>query len=233
MKNLISVFMIAVSVVATCVSVAAADPPQVLFNGKSLDGWEFREDGWGIDDDGALVCRMETITAKNGTTRQKSMGYIWTKQSYGDFELSLSYKLSEGCNSGVFFRSDKDNPVQGGFEIQLMDDISVQKTRGSIDGKHLNGAFYDAQAASSNPAKPAGQWNQMTLKCVGPKIQVAINGVLVNDVNVDDWSAARENPDGTPNKFTTALKDLPRSGRIGFQNHGKIVWLKDISVRSL
>jgi hypothetical protein len=161
------------------------------------------------------------------------MGYIWTKKSYDNFELSLSYKLSESANSGVFFRTDKDNAVQGGFEIQLMDDKGFQKSHGKTGGKHLNGAFYDAQAASSDPAKPVGQWNQLTLKCDGPTIQISINGVLVNDVNVDQWGTARRNPDGSANKFKTALKDLPRSGRIGFQNHGQVVWIKDVKIRSL
>ena len=161
------------------------------------------------------------------------MGYIWTKKSYENFELTLAYKLSEGCNSGVFFRTDKNNPVQGGFEVQLLDNKGFEKTHGKIGDKNSNGAFYDAQAASSDPAKPVGQWNQLTLKCMGPRIQIAINGTLVNDVNVDDWDTPQKNPDGSANKFKTALKELPRSGRIGFQNHGQVVWIKDVNVQSL
>ena len=204
----------------------------VLFDGKGLDEWEFAEGAWGINDDGVLYCNMETVTAKNGTTRTRGMGYIWTKEAYEDFEMSFSYKLSEGANSGVFFRTDKDNPVQGGFEIQLMDDEGFQNSHGEKNPKNLNGAFYDAQAASSNPAKPAGQWNQMTVKCQGPTIQISINGVVVNEVDVDRWDTPNKNPDGTPNKFKTALKDLPRTGRIGFQNHGQVVWIKDVKIRT-
>lgn len=237
MKTLIAACVVALFVVPVSVSVSgsvsqAADP-EVLFDGKNLSEWEFAEGAWVIDDDGAMTCRMETVTARDGTKRERGMGYIWTKKSYEDFELTLSYKVSEGCNSGVFFRSDKDNPVQGGFEIQLMDDEGFQKKRGQIGAKHLNGAFYDAKPASSNPAGPAGSWNEMTLKCDGPHIQVSINGVLINDVNVDDWDTPQKNPDGSANKFKTALKDLPREGRIGFQNHGQVVWFKDVTVRSL
>ncbi len=193
MKKLMAACMLSILVAPT----GWADDQKVLFDGKHLNDWEFDEGGWEIDEDGAMVCRMETVSAKDGTKRQKGMGYIWTKASYQNFELSLSYKLSEGANSGVFFRTDKDNPVQGGFEIQLMDDEGFQKSHGKKDGKNLNGAFYDAQAASSDPAKPVGQWNRLTLKCDGPRIQVSINGVLVNDVNVDDWDTPNKNPDGT------------------------------------
>ena len=51
--------------------------------------------------------------------------------------------------------------------------------------------------------------------------------------NSDEWTTANENPDGTPNKFKTALKDLPRTGRVGFQNHGQVVWIKEVKIRDL
>ena len=53
--------------------------------------------------------------------RRKGGGYIWTEKSFGDFVLELEVKMSKRCNSGVFFRTDPKNPVQGGFEIQIMD----------------------------------------------------------------------------------------------------------------
>jgi hypothetical protein len=219
-------------VVFSLASVASAEEWSVLFDGKSLDGWEYGDGAWAVNDDGVLYCNLETIT-RNGKERTQGMGYIWTKEDYQDFELTLSYKLSAEANSGVFFRTDKENPVQGGFEIQLMDDEGFQRSHGKKDGKNLNGAFYDAQAASSDPANPVGEWNRLTLRCQGPRIQISINGVLVNDVDVDRWDTPNKNPDGTPNKFKTALKDLPRTGRIGFQNHGQVVWFKDVKIRSL
>ena len=204
----------------------------VLFDGSHLNHWEFRPGGWVIEPDGSMSCRMETVTAKNGTQRQRGMGYIWTKKSYGDFELTLSYKLSAGANSGVFFRTDKDNPVQGGFELQLLDNEGFQQSHGKKDAKNLNGAFYDCRAAIADPAKPAGQWNQLKIRCTGPRLQFWINQVMVNDVNIDDWDTPKQNPDGSPNKFKSALKTLPRTGRIGFQNHGQVVWIKDVTIRS-
>ncbi len=93
--------------------------------------------------------------------------------------------------------------------------------------------FYDAQAPSSDPSNPAGQWNTLRLTCNGPRIQIAINGTQVIDVDVDRWDTPGKNPDGTSNKFKTALKDLPRTGRIGLQNHGQVVWFKDIKIRPL
>ena len=209
---------------------AQSNEPQILFDGSNTDQWEFADGAWVIDSDGAFHCVMEEVKAKNGTVRLKGKGYIWTKQNYDDFELTLSYKLSEGCNSGVFYRSNPKDPVQQGFEIQLLDNAGFQKVKGPKDGKNLNGAFYDAQAATKDTSNPVGQWNEFRLTCQGSRAKVEINGVVVNEIDFDRWDTANANPDGTRNKFKTALKELPRTGRIGFQNHGQVVWIKDVRV---
>ncbi|MDG2220791.1 MAG: DUF1080 domain-containing protein [Rubripirellula sp.] len=225
--------IVAVLLIVTIPSVPAQEST-TLFDGTNTDQWEFRPGGWVIEDD-TLTCRLETVTQKNGQTRTRGMGYIWTKNDYSDFDLSLQYKLSETANSGVFFRSDPDNPVQGGFEIQLLDNHSSQsvKAKKRTDGRTLNGAFYDAKAPLADPANPVGQWNDFRLICKGPSIRVLINDVTVVDANVDDWDTARKNPDGSDNKFKTALKELPRTGRIGFQNHGQVAWFKNVRITIL
>lgn len=215
-------------------STLIAEPAtKVLFDGTSLDAWEFAKGAWEIEEDGSMVCRMETSEGDDGTTKTRSMGYIWTKEDYGDFELELSYRISEGANSGVFYRSDRKDPVHRGFEIQLMDDEGYQKSHGPLDARKLNGSFYEGKPASAQPAKGPGQWNTLTLKCVGPRMTCAINGVEVFDVDVNDWPEAGKNPDGTPNKFKVAIRDKPRRGRIGFQNHGQVVWFRDVKLRVL
>tara|TARA_R110000850_G_scaffold22504_9_gene66649 strand:+ start:511 stop:1206 length:696 start_codon:yes stop_codon:yes gene_type:complete len=205
----------------------------VLFDGSSLDAWDFSEGAWSIDSDGALTCNMEEVTSKEGKKSVKGMGYIWTKEEFGDFKLSLSYKLSEGANSGVFYRSKREDSVNGGHEIQLMDNVGFQKTHGEKEDRKLNGSFYEGKAPAANPANPVGEWDTLTLKAVGPRITCSINGVQVFDVDVNNWPEVGKNPDGTPNKFKVAIKDKPRRGYIGLQNHGQVVWFKDINIRPL
>jgi hypothetical protein len=52
-------------------------------------------------------------------------------------------------------------------------------------------------------------------------------------MNLDDWTEAHQNPDGTANKFDVAYKDLPRSGYIGLQDHGGKVWYRNIRIKEL
>jgi len=230
MKRSLLFSLIPMAMIFALATAAATD---VLFDGTNTDDWEFREGAWSIDDDGALTCHMEEVKQKNGEVRLRGMGYIFSKKAYADFELTLAYKLSEGANSGVFFRTDPSDPVQAGFEIQLLDDDGFRPAKGELDDKKLNGAFYDCQPPRSHPAKPVGQWNELKLTCLGPNVRVQINGELVNEFNVDRWDTPLKNPDGSANKFKTALKDLPRRGRIGFQNHGHPAWFKQITIQEM
>ena len=191
--------------------VPADDAATIDLLGESLDQWT-------LDKPGAWELKEGVLG-----TSEKPGGYIWTKDTYGDFELSLEYKTSKDCNSGVFFRTDPKNAVQGGFEIQVA-------SAGKYDGKHVVGALYDAKVPSEAAGKPDGEWNTMTLTVKGPLIKIVLNGKKILEANLDEWTTANLNPDGSKNKFKTALKDLPRTGHIGFQYHGQPVWYRNVSL---
>ena len=81
------------------------------------------------------------------------------------------------------------------------------------------------------PHKPIGEWNEFRLNCEGTQLTIEINNVIVNQADISRWDTPNKNPDGSANKFKTALNRLPRTGRIGFQNHGQVVWFKDIRIQ--
>ena len=207
---------------------------QTLFSGADFNAFELSPGSWEIESDGSMVCRMEKTKDKKGVERIRGMGYIWTKAKFNDFKLELEYKLSEGANSGIFYRTDKNDPVQRGFEIQLMDNEGFQKkAKKVLPPRKLNASFYDGVAPTGDYAKPVGKWNKAKLTCDGPLVAFDLNGQNAFRINLDDWKEAGKNPDGSENKFKTALKDLPRSGRIGFQNHGQVVWFRNIKIKKL
>ncbi|MFN4258842.1 MAG: DUF1080 domain-containing protein [Gemmataceae bacterium] len=186
-----------------------------LFNGKDLTGWTDRTGkqpgaGWVVED-GALV-------------RKDRAGDIWTKDRYGDFILDLEFKTTG--NSGVFIRTDKptDN-VQTGIEIQV-DNPSPKP------GKHSCGAIYDCLAPSKNAAKK-GEWNHVVITAQDNKIRVVMNGEQIIDMDLNQWTTPNMNPDGTKNKFKTALKDFKREGHIGFQDHGAAVMFRNVKIKPL
>ena len=160
----------------------------------------------------------------------KTHDTLWTKDSYGDFILDLEFKVIAESNSGVFLRSGDIKKVLSALEIQVHD---------SADGSKYGmvAAIYDAMPPSKSMAKPVGEWNHFTITCKGPLVSVVFNGEEVINADLDKWSEAGKNPDGTPNKFKKALKDYARTGPIGLQGlHGKAqapVYYRNLKIKVL
>jgi len=189
-----------------------------LFDGQTLNGWQAtgNAEGWTVED-GAIKC-----LAQKG-------GYLATNEQFGDFELTLEYKTEPDVNSGVFFRwSDLEDPVHTGLEIQILDTYGKEPM-----GKHDSGALYDLVPPKANAVRPAGEWNEMRLKCQGPLTEVDLNGQRILDIDIDDYDTPGQSPDGEPNKFKYAWKDLPRRGHIGLQDHNGVIWFRNLRVREL
>jgi hypothetical protein len=144
------------------------------------------------------------------------------KRKLGDFVLDFDYKLSKGCNSGVFLRvGDLKDPVNSGIEVALED------TSGTGYGD--SGAFYGLVSPSMNAQKPAGQWNHMTITAAGPVLAVSLNGTDVSRINLDEWMIPGKRPDGSDHQFkTVAIGKLPRIGYLGFQDLIGNCWFKNI-----
>lgn len=199
---------------------AANDGSTVLFDGKTLTGWRMAPN-WAIEDG--------VLTLKNRNDRQEhNDNYLWTERQYSDFVLDLDFKTGQGTNSGVYLRtSDRNDPVQTGLEIQVASlPLGRPLAKGSVGG------IYDLVAPRVNALIP-NEWNHYTITCKGPNITVLLNGQQVSEANLDTWTEARKNPDGTPNKFTRAMKDFARTGYVGLQDHGTPVWYRNIRIKPL
>lgn len=155
---------------------------------------------------------------------------IWTKKSYRNFILDLEFKVAKESNSGVFLRAGDTKDALSALEIQ------VHETQdGALYG--MVGAIYNAQPPLKSMAKPVGEWNRFTITCSDNLVSLIFNGEEVFAIDLNQWSEARKNPDGTPNKFPKALKDFSRVGPIGLQGlHGKAqapVWYRNIKIKEL
>jgi sugar phosphate isomerase/epimerase len=171
--------------------------------------------GWSYDADGVL--------APGGSGH----GDIWTKERYGNFILELDFKVPEKGNSGVFIRTGSiDNWINTAIEVQV---------HATGDGTRHGqcGAIYDCLSPSKDANKGPNEWNHYVITCLDNKIYVNLNGEDIIDMDLDQWTEAHKNPDGTPNKFTTAYKDMPREGHLGFQYHGNPVWFKNLIIKPL
>lgn len=196
-----------------------------LFDGGNLDAFQMGPDkSWAVEG-GVIALRRADYDGK-----EHNADYLWAREPHGDFVLELEFKVPEKANSGVFLRtSDLGDPVFTGIEVQVNNSFGKdQLTRGGTVG-----AIYDCQAPSKNAAKPPGEWQSMRVTCRGPRITVELNGETVNEMDLDRWSVPRKNPDGSENKFPRALKDFARRGHVGFQDHGRPVWYRNVRVKAM
>lgn len=175
-----------------------------LFPTDSLDGW-------------AVVGEQPASawSVKDGvvTCSGEGRGWLRTERMYREFHLSLEYALSQGGNSGVFLRSlTEGRPAYNGLEVQLLDD------QGHPPGPKSTGALYDVIAPAKNLARPAMEWNYLEALCQGDRVQISLNREMVVDVSLAEHEA---------------LKDRPREGYIGLQNHRSLVVFRNVRVREL
>ena len=226
MRNVTLALMITIvcATVSGCAGLRGKQGFVSLFNGKDLDGWLTGPDNAWIAKDGTLTVNRDM------DGEEHNLDYIWTKDKYGDFILDLEFKVIEGTNSGIFFRtSDLEDPVYTGIEIQVCNSYG----RSNLSKKGTAGAIYDCLEPTKNMINKPGEWNRCVLTCKGSSVKVVLNDEQIIDMDLDRWTTPHMNPDNTKNKFGRALKDFARVGYIGLQDHGKPVWYRNIRIKRL
>jgi hypothetical protein len=296
-----------------------AQPIQLIT--PDLSNFDFNPDRWTYQD--GIITRIG----------QGELHDLWLKQPYGDFIITLDYKIDPASNSGVYIRcTDKADWMHTALEVQIHEtgDGTIHGqcagvydcfSPNFIDVAHLNAVAPDGTAtdlavvpdkvyevAASQikitrvyrnlrkiqrngkvvayegsdtgwnpalnvsvltgqteqtlllekdlPAKasntdltlafvsekripekdvptPAGQWHSMKITVDDNIIRVESNGRQALDMNLDQWTEPGWNPDGTKNKYAVPLKDMPRKGFIGFQDHGLPVSFRNITLTPL
>ncbi|MHC4364864.1 MAG: family 16 glycoside hydrolase [Planctomycetota bacterium] len=194
---------------------------------------ELKPTGWRdllANDLSNCIYKPGSWVMEEGVLARKGGGDIWTKEKFGDFVLDLEFKTDAESNSGVFFRTaDIADFVQTGIEVQILDYVGSDEAK----SKGACGAIYHCLAPKKDVVKKTGEWNHYTITCKANKIYVVLNGEQIIDMDLDLWTEAHKNPDGTKNKFKTAFKDMPRVGHIGLQDHGDPVWFRNIKIKPL
>ncbi len=157
-----------------------------IFNGTDLAGWwcPGRIDAWQAVD-GQLV-----LAGRGGN-------YLRTEKLYGNFTLSMEFKIRKGGNSGLGIRTARDGwPSGDGMELQILD--SPHANKGGMMSIYRN-------VSTLAVAHKSEDWNQLIVKAEGRMISAWINGQLVQQVNT---------------AWAPELQHRHLKGWIGFQDHG-------------
>ena len=170
-----------------------------LFDGRSFAGWNGdTKQLWRIED-GAIVAG----DARAAVPRNE---FLATNREFEDFELQYEYRIDgvEKPNAGVQFRSRRipDHHEVIGYQADI--------------GPGITGALYDESRRQTFLVTPSEQvqqealarsrdgWHTCTVRCEGPRIRIAVNGVETVD-------------------YTEADPAVSRRGMIALQIHGGMV----------
>lgn len=206
-----------------------ADGWQLLFDGKTLNGWRdynrktltapwFAEDGM--------------IQAKGEGADEH--GYIVTDKIYENFELAWDWKIAEGGNSGVLYhvveRPQFSVPYVTGPEYQLIDDIGFPQ---KLEDWQKTAADYAMHTTDKSKLKikPAGEWNTSKIIFDNGHVEHWLNGEKVVDFEAwtDDWFARKHS-----GKWENAPEyGLAKKGVITLQDHGSAAWLRNVKIKEL
>jgi glucose/arabinose dehydrogenase len=168
-----------------------------LFDGSSLDGWRISDDGNWTVEDGVIIGQGKT-------------SHLFSPRGdYEDFEVRGRFKISDGGNSGFYFRTTFGPGWPAGYEAQINSTFTDPQKTGSLYALVPNGTTLI----------PPDTWFDYRVRCVdepgGVHITLTIDGVTF----VDYVDAERKHA----------------SGHIAIQQHheGSVIEAKDLWIREL
>ena len=202
-----------------------------LFDGKTFSGWEGSRTVFRIEE-GALVGGTLAAGIANNE-------FLCTTQSFDDFELRLQAKIvGPGDNGGIQFRTRRvpDHYEVSGYQADVGSVSAAWFARvvgkgsaGEIapDAKRsVWGALYDESRRNRYLAWPPREavdavlkpkdWNTLTVRAEGPRIQIWLNEVQTVDFTETDH--------------------IPGSGAVCLQIHSGApgeVWHRALSLRAI
>ena len=201
-----------------------------IFNAKDFSGW------WGAateDPAKYLALPPEKLAAKKKTSLENIAKhwqvkdgiihndghglFLTTEKNYADFELQREYKLAPKADSGIYLR--------GIPQVQLWDTTEAGGSWKHGAKKGSGGLWNNPKGAPGKDPlvhadNPVGEWNKMTVKLVGEKVTVILNGKTVVD-------------DATLSNYFDRKGGLPPKGPIQLQTHGAPVEWRNIFVKEL
>ena len=126
--------------------------PEMLFNGKNLDGWKATGKNQWLAEDGILKSKV-------------SGSNLVTEEMYSDFKLHIEFKYPKNGNSGVYLR--------GRYEVQVSDN------QGDDPSNIKFGGIYGFLTPNEMVAKAPGEWQAYDITLIGRRVTVVANGKTI------------------------------------------------------
>ena len=206
----------------------------LLFDGTSTSSWmnarmkTFPSGGWEVRD-GMLVMDPASKKQKGGG------GDIVTVNKYRNFELTADFMYTRGANGGIkyFVDIDANNGALAsiGCEYQILDDLNHPDAKAGIGGNRTLAGLYDLIAPKNKKDNGADAWNTAKIVVNGNKVQHWLNGQITVEYErgTEEWKKLVA---GSKFKNSPGFGEVTE-GRILLQDHGNLVYYKNIKIREI
>jgi hypothetical protein len=179
------VWIAAVAALVTAAGARAADADDFL----KPENWEGLKDIWKVDNG--------TVTGDTGAGITFNT-FLCSKKKYKDFEMSFQVRLKDGKgNSGIQIRSKVVAP-EDKFTVSGPQADIGEGYWGSLYGERFGGMMKEAPRDLVGAKLKKDDFNDYSIKCVGKKVTITVNGVVAVDQEFDK---------------------MPEDGIIAFQAH--------------
>jgi hypothetical protein len=150
-----------------------SDGFEPLFDGKTLEGWDYDPRYWTVEDG--------IIVGDSNPTGLKWNNFAITEDAYSDFILRFSVKLISG-NSGVQFRSERLSNMQvAGYQADV-----VPLGWGNLHEQDGRRRLIDGWTGKAEQVVDLEGWNEMEVEARGPRITLRTNGIVTADFTETD-----------------------------------------------
>ncbi len=172
-----------------------------IFDGKTLNGWEQIQGSAKYEVKDGIIVGTTVLDSPNS--------FLVTKKEYSDFILELDFKVDEGLNSGIQFRSNIDqnykDGIVHGYQVEI-DPAQKElyekepfnyRSNGEVvppgtESRSWTGGIYDEKRRGwlndlthneeARKAFKPGEWNHFRIEATGYRIYTWINGILASSL---------------------------------------------------
>jgi hypothetical protein len=207
---------------------------ELLFDGKTLDGWKrYGADSigplWRVKD-GIIVCSGEGL----GEGTKDIGGSLMTTRQFGNFELTVDWKIVAGGNSGILYhvneKTEFSTDYATGPEYQVLDDAGWKGE--PLRDAQKAGSNYDMYAApATKKLNPVGEWNTARIVYNNGHVEHYLNGekTVEFDEDSDDYKERYKKSKWVEFPGWNTFK----KGSISLQDHGANVYFRNIKIKQL
>lgn len=207
---------------------------ELLFDGATLQGWKrYNHDTigplWSVKE-GVIICDGTGFGEGSGDVG----GSLMTTRSFGNFELTMEWKISPGGNSGILYHvvesPEYGHDYETGPEYQVMDDAGWQG--GELKEAQKVGSNYDMfEAPATKKVMSVGEWNTARIVYNNGHVEHWLNGEKT--VEFEEGSEEYNKRYQSSKWVEYPGWNKSKIGAISLQDHGAPVYYRSIKIRAL